>query len=210
MSRLHSSRLILASASPRRAALVRLTGYAFDVEPSNAPEDVDIDLPAEIVRTLAKRKAEEVATRHPDRLVLGADTVVAVDQGVLGKPKDRDEAVSMLQRLSGRSHDVMTGLCLEHWRAGVSQQEVVATRVEFRHLEESEIEAYADSDEPYDKAGGYGVQGRAAVFVEAIHGCYYNVVGLPVSRLHSILKPFRTRFDLASDVPIDLITSAGF
>lgn len=210
MSRRRSSRLILASASPRRTALVRLTGYAFDVEPSHAPEDVDIDVPAAIVHTLAERKAEEIATRHPDRLVLGADTVVAVDEGVLGKPKDREEAVRMLQRLSGRGHDVITGLCLVHRQAGVIQHDVVSTRVEFRHLDDAEIEAYADSDEPYDKAGGYGVQGRAAVFVEAIHGCYYNVVGLPVSRLHSMLEPFRTRFDLAGDVPIDLIRSAGF
>ena len=201
------SSLVLASASPRRAELVQLLGFEVEVDPSDADEDITPTHPEEMVLQLAERKARHVADRHPTDVVVGADTVVALNGRIFGKPQNREAAVDAIRHLSGRTHDVHTGLCVIHDETGGLTADVTTTRVTFRELEEAEIHAYVDTDEPYDKAGAYGVQGRAAIFVERIDGCYYNVVGLPVTSLYQMLKPYRTRLRSADQPSINLLTA---
>ncbi|MFO7172099.1 MAG: Maf family protein [Bacillota bacterium] len=182
--------LILASQSPRRQQLLAQVGIPFQVEPSGAEDRVDVSAlpPAERARTLALTKAREVARRHPEAVVLGADTVVVVDGQVLGKPRDPDHARAMLRQLAARDHLVITGVALVQAATG---REVVAhetTRVWIRPLTPEQIEWYVRSGEPLDKAGAYGIQGLAAALVERIDGCYYNVVGLPLSRVIRLLE----------------------
>ncbi len=183
--------LVLASASPRRAELVRLLGFEFEIDPSDAAEETVATSPEATVVHLAERKARRVAQRRPDHVVIGADTVVALDGIILGKPEGRKAAVESIRALSGRTHDVHTGLSVVLGASDRSTAGVTTTRVTFRTLDEAEIQAYVDTDEPYDKAGAYGIQGRAAVFVEQIDGCYYNVVGLPVADLYRMLRPYQ-------------------
>jgi len=182
-------RLILASQSPRRAELLTAAGIAFDVMPVEIDERPQpAELPADYVVRLALAKAREIARRNPGRAVLGADTVVVVDGRILGKPVDNDDAGSMLNTLSGRTHDVLTGvaLCLD----GREACEAVSTRVRFLQLSPSEIEWYVASGEPRDKAGGYAIQGLASRFVDRVEGSYSNVVGLPVTTVCRMLGEF--------------------
>jgi septum formation protein len=181
--------IVLASASPRRQELLRQVGLSFRVVPSQVDEQVDEPMaPAALVKHLAVIKAREVARSEPGALVIGADTLVVVDGKVLGKPKDRADAIFMLERLSGRSHQVMTGVAVLH---GANEQVIhEVTQVEFLPLAREQIERYVDSGEAMDKAGAYGIQGRAASMVRAIHGDYFNVVGLPLSRTVQLLSAF--------------------
>lgn len=181
--------IVLASASPRRQELLRQVGVSFRVIPSGVDEQVATPMtPAELVEHLALIKAEDVAAREPGALIIGADTIVVVDDAVLGKPRDRAEAIAMLQQLSGRSHTVMTGVALiEGDRRLVAHEE---TAVRFRPLTLAQIERYVDSGEPMDKAGGYGIQGRASALIEGIEGDYFNVVGLPLCRTVQMLAQF--------------------
>lgn len=185
--------LILASASPRRAELLRQVGIAFEVRVSDAPEDADVPGagPAEVAQAHAREKALAVAARVPGRLVLGADTVVVLDGRVLGKPESADEAREMLHALSGREHEVITGVAIAlgaGTQARVLALEHVSTRVRFRDVSDEQIETYVASGEPMDKAGAYGIQGRGALLVDEIEGCYFNVVGLPLSRTWEIIE----------------------
>lgn len=178
--------LILASGSPRRKELLRLIVPDFLVEPADVDERaIAAPTPAALVRALALAKCRAVAALRPGDLVLGCDTVVDVDGQVLGKPADREQAAAMMRLLSGRSHLVHTGVALR--QGGREQVFSETTRVRFAPLTETEIAAYADTDEPYDKAGAYGIQGYAARFVEGIEGCYFNVMGLPVRRVYAAL-----------------------
>ena len=175
---------ILASSSPRRRRLLDSAGLTFDVIPASVPEDPGADeTPAAYVRRLAAEKAAEVARRQraqgDSRPVLAADTTVVLDGEPLGKPADRNRAREMLVRLSGRTHLVITGVCLLDEDGGEHGQ-VVTTEVEFKELSAAEIEAYLDAGEWRDKAGSYGIQGRAAVMVRSVYGSYTNVVGLPL------------------------------
>lgn len=199
--------LVLASASPRRAELVQLLGYEFEIDPSDADEDIADSLPETMVLQLAERKARRVADRHPASIVVGADTVVAMNGRILGKPDGREAAIDALRHLSGRTHEVHTGLCVIHADSEGMAAGVTTTHVTFRELDEAEIQAYADTHEPYDKAGAYGVQGRAAVFVERIDGCFYNVVGLPVTDLYLMLRPYRAHLRPADSPPTDVLTA---
>lgn len=181
--------IVLASASPRRQEILRQVGVAFTVIPSGVDEQIDSALsPGDLVESLALAKAEDVARRHPDRLVLGADTVVVLDGQVLGKPRDRQEAISMLERLSGRDHQVFTGVAVVG--QGRRQVEHEATLVRFRALTRAELERYVDSGEPMDKAGAYAVQGLGALLVSGVFGDYFSVVGLPICRTVRILSEF--------------------
>ncbi len=173
--------LILASGSPRRAELLRQAGIRFEVSAPDLDETLYAgEAPEAYVRRLAAAKARYVAATHPGRLVLGADTTVVVDGEVLGKPRDAADAARMLGQLSGRSHVVLTGVCLIG-PAGETRIESAVTTVEFRPLEDAEIAGYVDSGEPMDKAGAYAIQGGAAGFVTRLDGDYSNVVGLPVT-----------------------------
>ncbi len=180
-------RLILASASPRRADLLNAAGFSFDVMPIEIDEQVlSAEPPTEYVARLAREKAYQVARRNSGRPVLGADTAVVVAGRILGKPADAAEASAMLQMLSGRSHDVLTGVALR--LDGREACEVACTRVRFLPLSAAEIAWYVASGEPFDKAGAYAVQGLASRFVESIDGSYSNVVGLPVATVYRLLK----------------------
>ena len=198
-------RVVLASASPRRAALLSQVGIPFDVIPSGVEESFRSGVPVESeIERVARAKALHVATSgglsSEHRAVLGADTAVVVDGEALGKPADASEALDMLRRLSGRTHLVVTGVALvwgDRWGPGVEDEPdrieswTTVTEVEFRPLLEDEIGSYVRSGRPLDKAGAYGIQEDAAAFVSRIDGCYFNVVGLPLARLCERLQ---TRF----------------
>lgn len=179
--------VVLASGSPRRRELLAQMGVTeFEILPAKGEETAPAGMePAALVRRLALQKAEEVFALRPEATVIGADTIVVLDGEVLGKPGDRADAVSMLSRLSGRSHQVYTGVAVLSGESKVTHAE--CTQVEFRALTAAEIGAYVDTGEPMDKAGAYGIQGKACVFIRGIRGDYYNVVGLPVCALHEIL-----------------------
>jgi septum formation protein len=188
--------LILASQSPRRAELLRNAGFYFEVRPADVDERVRAgEAPIEYVKRLAREKALAVlATSAAGTVVLGADTTVVVDGECLGKPVDSEDARRMLTRLSGRSHEVMTGVCVAWWhkdRTASSEVEAEITKVEFAEMSEDEIAAYIALGEPMDKAGAYAIQGMASRWIPRIRGCYFNVVGLPVARVCAMLARAR-------------------
>ncbi len=179
--------LILASASPRRRELLELAGYDFRVVTSEVEEIINPQLePNELVMSLAEQKAGAVAEKSPESAVIGADTVVVLDGRIMGKPKDEQDAIRMLKQLSGRVHDVYTGVCIVI--AGNAHSFFECTRVRFCELCDDEIAAYVATGEPMDKAGAYGIQGKGCVLVEGIEGDYFNVVGFPVSRFCREIK----------------------
>ncbi len=183
--------LILASASPRRADLLRQLGLSFEICPVDIDETPIVgEAPADYVRRLARQKAEAgfEAADAPDALVLGSDTTVVLDGQILGKPDDRNSAIAMLEALSGRTHQVMTGIAVIC--AGAAEAVVSATDVTFRRLDKREIRAYCETGEPMDKAGGYGIQGRGGAFVTSISGSYSSVVGLPLDQTAVLLERF--------------------
>lgn len=182
--------LVLASRSPRRRQLLERLQVPFSVHPSETDEVIPPGTaPADAVRLLARQKAEAVASSYPDALTLGADTIVVLDDTVLGKPNDDDEAAAMLGRLSGRSHTVLTGIALVHAETDRTVEAFESTQVTFASLRPFEIERYVRTGSPLDKAGGYGIQDDAgALLVEGVRGDYYNVVGLPLHRLYRTLR----------------------
>lgn len=174
--------IILASKSPRRRELLSLVGFTdFMVIPSDAEENISLPDPGETVRQIALAKARDVSSRHPSALVIASDTLVFLDGQALGKPKDASDAKRMLTSLSGRRHEVFSGVAL--LKGGDETSFYEKTDVFFRRMTGSEIDAYIRSGEPMDKAGAYGAQGRGAVFIERIEGDFFNVMGLPVCRL---------------------------
>ena len=185
--------LILASGSPRRRQLLEQIGLTFVVRSSDVDESVSPGLtPAQVVESLSARKGEAVAAEAvPGDLVLSADTVVALDGAILGKPRDRAEAEAMLTALSGRTHQVYTGVTLLQDGRRLTEHEVTA--VTFRPLSPEEIAAYVSTGEPMDKAGAYGIQGLGALLVERLEGDYFNVMGLPLCRLGQMLAQFGVR-----------------
>ena len=185
-------RIILASGSPRRVELLaRITPDFLVVQ--SAIEEKASGSPEEQVIHLARAKARDVARKHKG-IVIGADTVVALDGEVLGKPRSRDEARSMLGRLSGREHVVLTGLCVLSTGERKEAEACERTAVRFRALDDGEIEAYLDSGEYADKAGAYAIQGRGALLVEGITGDFWNVMGLPLTRLYLLLRGLGVSF----------------
>ena len=174
--------IILASASPRRRELLEYIVKDFTVIPSNVEEVVPKGIGVlKQPEYLSKIKALDIAKKYPQDTVIGSDTSVILGSEILGKPKDRENAKKMLQNLSGKVHKVVTG-CTVVKNGAVTSFSVVS-RVKFQKLKESEIEAYLNTDEPYDKAGSYAVQGRAGAFIEWIKGDYFNIVGLPIAKL---------------------------
>jgi nucleoside triphosphate pyrophosphatase len=172
---------VLASASPRRVQLLASAGIRFEAASSDIPEELLPDeSPVDHVRRLAEAKARAVAGRHAGRFFVGADTIVVCNGEPMGKPRDRREAERMLRRLSGKSHDVITAYAVYDAVAGRIEVAAITTRVRFKPLQPEEIAAYVETGCPLDKAGAYGIQGRAASMVERIEGSYTNVVGLPL------------------------------
>ncbi len=173
--------IILASASPRRRYLLEQAGLKFSVVPSRFDETAaPMTAPETYVRQMAEGKADEIARQYPDHWVIGADTVVFIDNTVMGKPQSRAQARTMLTRLSGRTHRVLTGYCVCCHALNRLFSETVQTDVRFKKLSDLEIDWYVDSGEPMDKAGAYGIQGLGTFLVKSIDGSYTNVVGLPV------------------------------
>jgi septum formation protein len=184
--------LILASSSPRRAELLRAAGFSFELAPVDVDEAVlKLEPPGEHVRRLARGKAEAGYARHPDAVVLGADTIVSVGGEIMSKPRDQGDATRMLRLLSGREHEVLTGVALVARRGVVV--EVARTRVWVNPLTETEIADYVATGEPLDKAGAYGIQGIGSRFIDRIQGSYSNVVGLPVALVYRLLKGYPER-----------------
>ena len=182
---LSGRRVILASASPRRRELLAYIVPEFDVVPSDIDETAS-GSPEQQVEKLAADKAADIARRFPDAVVIGADTLVTVDGRVLGKPRDAGDAAAMLRLLSGREHTVHTGVAVAS--SGVMHTAVESTRVIFSSMTDDEIREYISTGEPMDKAGAYGIQGCGGKYITGIEGCFFNVMGLPLYRLYTMLK----------------------
>ena len=181
--------LILASGSPRRRELLARMGYTFEI----CTPDVDEHIAGharDIVHTLAGRKARAAAAHYEDGVIIASDTLVSLDGVPLGKPTDEREAHEMLAALSGREHEVFTGVCVLDAKTGQSEARTVRTGVTFRDITPEEIDAYIATGEPMDKAGAYAIQGGAAPFVEALDGEFENVVGFPVAEVREMLSGF--------------------
>lgn len=182
-------KIILASKSPRRKELLEKCGFLFSIDAADIDETIDerASMIAEVKR-LAFEKASTVLCRHPQSIVIGSDTIVTIDGKVLGKPKTKEEAILMLRTLSGRTHQVITSLAI------VSDckkyVDVVISDVTFTELSEEEIIDYVASGEPMDKAGAYGIQGKAAKFIQEIHGDFYSIMGLPIQKVYHAMKHF--------------------
>ena len=182
------SRLILASKSPRRRKLLEQAGLTFSVIPSDFDEDtVALSNPDSDVVRLAESKALDISRKHPDAWVIGADTIVLIGRKILGKPVSAEEAFEMLQRLSGKTHQVLTGYCICCKKKNRIFSETVKTDVRFKKLTDSEINWYIQTGEPFDKAGGYAIQGIGSFLVRGINGSYTNVVCLPVCEVMAFL-----------------------
>lgn len=174
--------VILASSSPRRREIMRILTRDFICVPPDineiAPSDIELELRPQYIAT---QKAKYISKGHRDAMVIGCDTSVIIDGKILNKPVNTEHARRMLTMLSGNTHKVITGCCICYM--GLERAFSVSTDVEFYELTENEIESYVNSNEPYDKAGGYGIQSHGALFVKSINGDYYNVVGMPISRI---------------------------
>ena len=182
-------KVILASASPRRKEILQNTKLNFDIQKSDIEEVIlENESPEDMVVRLAYEKAFDVAKRNTDRLVIGADTIVALDNEVLGKPKDQNEAYQMIKRLSNKTHKVITGISLINLKENKIIKDYVVSFVTFKDLSEDSIKDYINTNESLDKAGAYGIQGYGVLLVKNIQGDYFNIVGLPISRLSDLLK----------------------
>lgn len=183
--------LVLASASPRRKEILQKVTENFTVVVSSFEEST-VKYQGDIegyVKKLSKGKAETVSVNLKNKaLVIGCDTVVSLQGNILGKPKNEQEAFSMLKSLSGKCHEVYSGITLINTKTNKILSECVCTKVKFSHISDADIQKYIETKEPMDKAGAYGIQGFAGVFVERIEGCYYNVVGLPLNKLNSMMR----------------------
>ena len=189
------SKIILASGSPRRKELLLQIGIVPEIIVSHVEEKITSDIPAEVVMSLAEQKAVDVAKEMPEgTVILGSDTVVAADGKILGKPKSHEEAYEMIRSLAGRSHQVYTGVCLVKKGPEGEADTVVSfydeTDVNVSPMTEKEIREYADSEEPMDKAGAYGIQGTFGVYICGIEGDYNTIVGLPLARVYQEMKKY--------------------
>ncbi len=181
-------RLILASSSPRRKALLNFITESFEIHVPDVDEQIDEPDPLKLVSELAKRKAGAVAAQNKDAVVIGADTIVVLDGRILNKPADEADAAGMLRLLAGRSHTVCTGFCVMDGESSRMIAETVETAVTFNPMTDAEIEAYIKTGEPMDKAGAYGIQGFGSKFISDVSGNYFCVMGFPVSHIYQALK----------------------
>ena len=186
MKRMRSAAIVLASGSPRRKQLLEQIDLEFLVIPSQVHEDFDLDLsPEKFVEYYAKEKAKDIAKAHPDKWIIGADTIVVFNAEILGKPKDREDSFRMLKMLSGNTHQVFTGVSIQQSKMQVSDTFHEYTNVTFNTLDDMVISYYIDTYKPFDKAGSYGIQDWFSVCVNHIDGCFYNVMGFPLSMFYS-------------------------
>jgi septum formation protein len=195
-------KLVLASRSPRRAEILRNAGFEFQIVPAEVDESLRPGEPvAWYVRRLAEEKARKVArqlsatSQAPAAVIVAADTAVVLGNSILGKPRSADDARAMLRLLSGETHEVFSGLAVLGLETGAIRIATESTRVTFLPMTDGEIEEYIASGEPFDKAGAYAIQGRGGKFISRIEGCYFNVMGLPLSRLYSMLREMDARLE---------------
>ena len=179
-------KIILGSKSPRRKEILAMAGYVFDIKISDVDENVEAKDIKEMSYKIAKKKCDSIANDYPHDLVICADTIVVIEGKVLGKPRDKEEARKMIQTLQGKTHEVYTSVVLKKEDQEENFTEI--TKVRIGKLTDEEIEAYINTTEPYDKAGGYAIQGIFGKYVESIEGDYYNVMGLPIYRLNKIIQ----------------------
>lgn len=181
--------IILASASPRRKEILENTKLKFDIIKSDIDEIIlEKEAPIQAVMRLAFEKSMDIASKNEDDLIIAADTVVVLDENILGKPKDKYEAYNMIRSLSGRTHEVITGISLVNLGLSKKIIDYVVSTVKFKELSDEDIKDYIHTNESLDKAGAYGIQGYGAMLVEKIEGDYFNIVGLPISKLSDLLK----------------------
>ena len=186
---IHKTKFILASQSPRRSKLLAQIGIIFETLTSNFIEDLSINLPpSKLTMNFAKNKAKAVAKKYKSRWVIGADTIVTLRGRIFGKPNSFDEGNEMLRALSGKTHDVFTGVSIQNIEKNISLTFNEKTKVTLKKLTDEDIFFYLKNHKPYDKSGSYGIQGYFSVFVKKIDGCYFNIVGLPLHNLYSKLK----------------------
>ncbi len=184
---MQKKKIILASGSPRRKELLMRIGVDFDIMPCDADETYDDFLsPVQVVEHLARQKAEIVSKMVSDCVVIGSDTIVSIDGIILGKPGNKDEAYSMIKKLSGSWHEVITGICMYENDKHIIEHEI--TKVHFVDMSETEIAEYISTDEPYDKAGAYGIQGIAGMYIDSVQGDFYNIMGFPMAKVRNMLK----------------------
>ena len=189
------TKFILASQSPRRAELFKQLGMDFEVVPSNVDEEAQEKAsPPVYVKKLARLKARAVAKRYDEGIIIGVDTVVVIDGSIVGKPKDKEDAVATLKALSGRVHKVVSGVCVINKYSGKTVTKSATTKVKFRELNKGVIDWYIGTGEPFGKAGSYAIQGKGALLVDWVKGDYYNVVGLPIVTLMGILEEMKVKF----------------
>ena len=185
MSMDNSYKIILASQSPRRAEILRMIGMSFKVESSNIHEEINQKIKQnEIPINLSKAKAEKISHKYPDKIIIGADTVVVFNKKIFGKPKDKNESKKMLKVLSGNCHEVITGVTIMNEKLGIVKTFSETTKVFVQKIPTKQIEFYVNNYNTLDKAGSYGIQEWFSVWIKKINGCYYNVMGLPVSKLY--------------------------
>lgn len=188
---LNGTKIILASGSPRRKSLFELMGFNFEVITSNVDENEEEFVYPEVkVLELSYKKAMRVAENVSEGIIVGADTTVVLDDEVLDKPENEKQAKTMLRQLSGHTHTVYTGFTMLKKPDGRSVSEYDKTEVTFRDLDDDEIDAYIATKSPFDKAGGYGIQDFGALFVQKVNGCFYNVMGFPVTKFYSTMRRF--------------------
>src|SRR3989344_6268006 len=186
--------IILASSSPRRKEILEKTGLPFIIDPSNSDEDMTQNLePKDLAKALSLAKAKDVAKRHKNAIVIGADSIITLNGKVLGKPHTEERAIEMLTELSGSIHSAITGYTIIDTDSGKIVSDAVETKIYFRKLTQDEIKNYVATGKPLDKAGAYAIQGKGALFVEKIEGDYYNIMGLPLSAVVEKLKEFGVR-----------------
>tara|TARA_B100000287_G_scaffold354117_1_gene344160 strand:+ start:572 stop:1183 length:612 start_codon:yes stop_codon:yes gene_type:complete len=179
------SSIILASKSPRRHSLLKIIGLKFEIIPSNLTENIDPSLsPRHLAEYLSKEKANKVSNKYKNKIVIGADTIVYFNNKIFGKPKDRDENYSMLKSMSGKTHNVVTGVSLINKNKGIQKTFSQITQVTLRKIPRDELLYYIDNFSTLDKAGGYGIQDWFSVWIKKIDGCYYNVMGMPLSKFY--------------------------
>ena len=181
----NSYKIILASQSPRRAEILRMIGVSFKVESSNIHEEINQKTKQnKIPINLSKAKAEKISHKYPDKIIIGADTVVVFNKKIFGKPKDKNESKKMLKALSGNCHEVITGVTIMNEKLGIIKTFSETTKVFVQKVPTKQIEYYVNNYNTLDKAGSYGIQEWFSVWIKKINGCYYNVMGLPVSKLY--------------------------
>ena len=183
-----SHKIILASQSPRRAEILRMIGVNFKVDSSNINEKMNQKIEQnEIAMNISKAKAEKISQKYPNNIIIGADTIVVYNEKIFGKPKDKNESRKMLKALSGNCHKVITGVTIMNKKLGVLKTFSETTKVFVKKIPRNQIEFYVNNYNTLDKAGSYGIQEWFSVWIKKINGCYYNVMGLPVSKLHKHL-----------------------